>query len=323
MITTSVIICSHNPRDDFLSRVLDKLRAQTLPTAQWELVLVDNASDDVLERKWDVSWHPHGYHIREDKLGLSWARRHGIRESHGEVLIFVDDDNLLEPEYLERGSQLAGRWPILGAWGAGAILPDFEAEPPQHLRNLMPSLAIRNMSNARWTNVLPCIDATPFGAGLCVRRNVAEAYCSLENDGVAITGRRGALLLSGDDIEISFVSCSVGLGVGTFPQLRLTHLIRKERVDERYLTRIKEGTDISNALLAYKWLGVVPRSPFSLRSMLTLVMHFATTRGVHRQLHLAGWRAEFTARRIIGATLTEQLRRGHMPGTDSRRRLAA
>src|SRR5262249_57748734 len=106
MITTSVIVCTHNPRDDFLSRVFDALRAQTLPMAQWELLLVDNASNDALERKWPVSWHPHGRHVREDRLGLSWARQRGVRESHGEVLIFVDDDNLLETQYLERASQL-------------------------------------------------------------------------------------------------------------------------------------------------------------------------------------------------------------------------
>jgi GT2 family glycosyltransferase len=303
----SVIICSHNPRDDFLARTLDALRTQTLPPRKWELLLVDNASEHVLERNWDVSWHPHGRHIRENKLGLSWARQRGAHESRGQVLIFVDDDNLLEPEYLERASQLAGTWSILGAWGAGAIVPEFEVEPPPHLREFMPSLAIRNLTSPRWTNVLPCIDATPWGAGLCVRRSVAEAYCDLENEGgVGVTGRRGALLLSGDDVEICFVACSLGLGVGTFPHLRLTHLIPKERVREPYLARIKEGTDISNALLAYKWLGIVPRSPFSMRSMLALAKHLATTRGVHRRFHLAEWRAALNARRIIGTTLMEQ-----------------
>jgi hypothetical protein len=170
------------------------------------------------------------------------------------------------------------------------------------LQEFMPSLAIRSLTSPRWTNVLPCIDATPFGAGLCVRRSVAEAYCSPPRQGVAITGRRGALLLSGDDIEFSYVACSLGLGVGTFPQLRLTHLIPKERLREQYLARIKEGTDISDALLAYKWLGILPRSPFSPRSMLALAKHLATTRGVHRRLHLAGWRAALRARRIIGAS---------------------
>lgn len=306
MCDISAIICSHNPRGDFLSRVLGALRAQTLPVAQWELLLVDNASDDELERKCDVSWHAQGRHIREDKLGLLWARQRGVREAQGRVLIFVDDDNLLQPEYLEKALQLADSWPILGAWGAGAIVPEFEVEPPQHLQEYMPSLAIRNLTSARWTNVLPCVDATPFGAGLCVRRSVAEAYCNPPRQGVAITGRRGALLLSGDDVEFSYVACSLGLGVGTFPQLRLTHLIPKERLREPYLAKIKEGTDISDALLAFKWLGIVPRSPFSPRSMLALVSHLATSRGVHRRLHVAGWRATLRARRIIGAALSEQ-----------------
>ena len=44
MISISAIICTHNPRPDYLRRVLDALKAQTLPKEQWELLLIDNAS---------------------------------------------------------------------------------------------------------------------------------------------------------------------------------------------------------------------------------------------------------------------------------------
>ena len=44
----SVIICTHNPRLDYLGRVLDALREQTLGKEQWELVVVDNASTSSL-----------------------------------------------------------------------------------------------------------------------------------------------------------------------------------------------------------------------------------------------------------------------------------
>jgi hypothetical protein len=40
----SVILCTHNPRPDYLSRVLASLRGQTLPAEQWEFLLIDNAS---------------------------------------------------------------------------------------------------------------------------------------------------------------------------------------------------------------------------------------------------------------------------------------
>ena len=81
----SVIICTHNPRKDYLTRVLQALKAQTLPKDQWELLLIDNASDQELARSWDLSWHPHGRHIREDKTGLNFARARGFAEAQGEI----------------------------------------------------------------------------------------------------------------------------------------------------------------------------------------------------------------------------------------------
>ena len=65
MAFVSVIICTHNPRPDAFRRVLDSLAAQTLPKAQWELLLVDNASDVRLEPRWPLSWHSNARHVRE------------------------------------------------------------------------------------------------------------------------------------------------------------------------------------------------------------------------------------------------------------------
>jgi hypothetical protein len=42
----SVAICTHNPRRSYLQQTLDGLRAQTLPTTEWELMLIDNRSDE-------------------------------------------------------------------------------------------------------------------------------------------------------------------------------------------------------------------------------------------------------------------------------------
>src|ERR1700740_1615244 len=79
--SVSVILCTHNPRHDYLSRVLASLREQTLPAEQWEFLVVDNHSKQPLAEIWDISWHPHGRHIREDELGLTAARLRGIQEA--------------------------------------------------------------------------------------------------------------------------------------------------------------------------------------------------------------------------------------------------
>jgi glycosyltransferase involved in cell wall biosynthesis len=99
-LNLSVVICSHNPRPDYLARVLAALQAQTLPLADWELLLIDNASAEPLEGRFDLSWHPNARHVREEVLGLTPARLRGIAEAASPLLVFVDDDNVLSSDYL-------------------------------------------------------------------------------------------------------------------------------------------------------------------------------------------------------------------------------
>ena len=94
----SVIICTHNPRQHFLLRVLSALERQSLPAIEWELIIVDNASARPIAEMFDISWHPLGRHVSEEKLGLTSARLRGIEEAKGEFLVFVDDDNVLDFE---------------------------------------------------------------------------------------------------------------------------------------------------------------------------------------------------------------------------------
>src|SRR5262245_54996167 len=67
-ICVSTILCTHNPRSNYLGRVLEALCAQTLPLNQWELLLVDNASRQPIAPAWNLSWHPHARHVHEDRL---------------------------------------------------------------------------------------------------------------------------------------------------------------------------------------------------------------------------------------------------------------
>lgn len=65
----SVILCTHNPRPDYIQRVVAALRAQTLGVDQWELLVVDNASTVPVSSLVDLSWHPHGRHVVEPEWG--------------------------------------------------------------------------------------------------------------------------------------------------------------------------------------------------------------------------------------------------------------
>lgn len=297
---TSVIICTHNPRADYLDRVLGALRAQTLPQDQWELLLVDNASTRPLAKDWDLGWHPAARRIREEELGLAPARLRGIAEAKGELLVFVDDDNVLEPNFLAEALRIGRDWPMLGIWG-GSIIPEFEIEPPSHLLPFLHAVAMVEVKAPLWSNVVTCPGATVCGAGMCLRAVVAAAYRQFYNaSDIRLTDRAGEDLLSGGDVEIGHIACDLGFGIGRFPELRLTHLIPRHRVEETYLIRLTEGIQTSSHLLNFKWNGGIrPRAPYSGLELLRFVKHVMLRRGIDRRIFLARCRAMQRARRII------------------------
>lgn len=247
--SVSVIICTHSPRPAVLARTLDSLRRQTLHADAWELLVVDNASPDPVAEP-IVAWHPGGRVVREPALGLTHARLCGISSSRAGLLLFVDDDNVLAPDYLEQAIAIHRRLPMLGCFGAAVIEPEYEEEPAPELRPFMSMLALRSAVVSRWSND-PHDPFTPWGAGMAVIRQVAEAVAAATRS-QPLKGsldRKGDSLSSCGDDEFSWVACELGLGRGVFTELRLTHLIPSGRVRKDYLLRLAEGLAFSRIVL--------------------------------------------------------------------------
>ncbi len=246
----SAIICTHNPQPAYLRRVLDALKDQSLPKQQWELLLIDNASNEPLASTWDLSWHPLARHIREDELGLTPARLRGIKESKAALLVFVDDDNVLQSDFLANTLQIAVDFPFLGAWG-GNVEGDFEGEIPDWLKPHLHALAVREVDRDYWSNYYADNRSMPFGAGFCIRKLVATAYAQalVSRPASKNLGRKGASLVSGEDIDMALTAYDSGYGTGLFRKLRTTHIIPKGRMTLEYLCRLLEGIEYSTHLL--------------------------------------------------------------------------
>jgi hypothetical protein len=260
-VLISVIICTHNPRPNYLGKVLAALQSQTLPLEEWELLLIDNASDHPLSSKINLSWHPNARHIREDNLGLTPARLRGIKEAAANILVFVDDDNVLDGDFLQITLEISKDYPLVGAWG-GQIVPEFEETPPEWTKPYWGMLAIREFDRDQWSNLLHQEETTPCGAGLCVRKKVAETYAQvLQTDPRRQRlDRKGQMLSSCGDTDLAYTACDIGLGTGQFTALKLTHLIPASRLREEYLLRLIQGLYYSGTLLgAYR--GKLPTEP--------------------------------------------------------------
>jgi glycosyltransferase involved in cell wall biosynthesis len=261
----SVVIPTFNPRPDYLRRVLESLRRQTVPPSEWELLIVDNGSAPPVAGKVDLAWHPHARLVTEETLGLTNARVRGFRETIGEVVILVDDDNVLDPDYLGHVAHIAGEFPHLGTW-SGRLTLEFEDPKLAPPRELAEYLTLRELPCDIWSNDPSHNASTPWGAGMCVRRMVCDAYQKriAVQPGRARLDLHGTTLLYGGDTDIAFTGCAHGLGKGVFTRLHITHLIPNRRCDRAFLLRSIEGQGYSEVLHGWLTDGIVhdPRRDF-------------------------------------------------------------
>jgi hypothetical protein len=300
----SVIICTHNPRKDYLTRTLDALKAQTLPREQWELLLVDNASAEPLAGQRDLSWHPGARHIREETLGLTPARLRGIREARAELLVFVDDDNVLAPDYLAVASAIGEQWPTLGAW-SGSVIPEFETPPPAELQPYLWCLCIRPVEKDNWSSFMDP-KSCPWGAGMCVRATVARRYSEKagHNAQHALLGRRGKELGSAEDLDLATTSYESGLGTGLFAKLKLTHLIPSSRLKLDYLLNLISDSAASHAIFTHL-LGEKFLAPVSRIDRLVAFYKYLRATPLQRQVERAHQKGMAKARAILSDNKNE------------------
>ncbi len=240
----SVILCAHTPHPVRLARTLAGLAAQTLAPSSWEFLLIDNRSTPPLSLS--SSPHPSLRIIRENALGLTPARIAGIRSATGSFLVFVDDDNILAPDFLSHALRLFDAHPALVAAG-GPVRPEWETSPPAWSAPFHGLLALRDLGTvsriATGGPKAPWPDFAPVGAGLVIRRTAALAYADAL---AAAPGRRaldraGGSLASGGDNDLVFTALHAGGNVAYFPELQLTHLIPAARLAPAYLARLNRG----------------------------------------------------------------------------------
>ncbi len=271
-IKFSVIICSHNPKIEYLERVLSALQKQTMDTHKWELLIIDNNSKEPIRNLVNISWQPNVKIFEELETGLTRARIRGINESKGEWLIFVDDDNVLNHDFLEVASNISNHYLNLGAFGGSAI-GEFEEQPDISVLHYLDIIAVRNIKTRaigsfyEWRN-------TPAGAGLVIRSVVAKHYVAqlLSSESRINLDRKGSSLMSAGDIDLAYTSIDMGFLNGLFPELEMTHIIPKNRVSKEYLVKLQMFNVLSNYLLEYfrfkKWPHTLPRKEYAKRQLL-------------------------------------------------------
>ncbi|HXG85357.1 MAG TPA: glycosyltransferase family 2 protein [Pyrinomonadaceae bacterium] len=120
-VKISVIVPTHN-RADALQKTLNNLLFQDFE-GRWEVVVVNNNStDDTNEVVRSVQAEfPVPLHLFHEKIpGPAAARNCGVKKSAGEFIVFIDNDILVEPDFVRQRVKIIEENP--GCWFVGKVV---------------------------------------------------------------------------------------------------------------------------------------------------------------------------------------------------------
>lgn len=229
-IKVTVAIPTYN-RAEFLRQTLAGIGAQQFPREHFEVLVIDNNSKDntrdVVAEFADA--RPAPRYILETKQGLDHARNRAITEARGEIIVFGDDDILVQPDWL---AQLAvplladGAAHRIGAVG-GEVIPVFPEGLPEWVREWHAPLAFR-----RDTGPLEAKHC-PMGANMAFPRWIFEQLGPFHT----ALDRAAGNYFSGGDSEMIRRVRAAGYEVWFAPDAAVQHQMPANRTTFRYASR--------------------------------------------------------------------------------------
>lgn len=248
----AVILCTYNPRPDLIAWALKSVDGQSLARSEFEFLIVDNNSYPALDASaLQAAVSVPCRVLVEPQQGLTYARLAGIRATTAPLIVFIDDDNYLDPDYLEQALKIATAQPWIGCFGgkARAVL---EAPLPAWKNGLLSYLGVRDYGPHAITSTKNCWgEWEPIGAGMVCRRDVTEKFGEwVESIPAAVRlGRSGRAMMSGEDTLLAQAAYKLGYACSYQPSLALSHWMKSSRLSGYVLARTMAGHGRSHVVL--------------------------------------------------------------------------
>lgn len=248
MIKVTVVVPTRD-RADRLAICLESLTRQTVPQESFEVIVVDNGSTDrTAEVAHSFSTRLNLVYVFEPNLGLHYGRHAGMRNARAEVLMFGEDDLIVEPGWVEAGIKAMADGTV--SLAGGNLLPYFEGDIPDWL-NLWWSRPVYRGRAFGYLGILDFgagrFDVDPayvWGGNFCVRRKVLEAVGGFHPDGMPkeFETRRG----DGESYTARAIHARGGV-VRFDSGITVRHTVIGPRMDQAYLERRAYSQGISDS----------------------------------------------------------------------------
>ncbi|MBQ3999036.1 MAG: glycosyltransferase family 2 protein [Paludibacteraceae bacterium] len=238
----TVIICTYN-RAKYIGPLLESLAANDLAKSEYEILLVDNNCTDNTRAICDAFAAAHKdvrfRYVVEPEQGLSAARNKGIKEAKGDIIVYVDDDALVDAHYLRDYAEWFAAHQETMACG-GPIEPLYETEEPKWMSPYTKALLTAWMNYGDKVREYPK-GCYPGGGNAAYRKEV------FDNVGLFNTalGRKGGNLMGSEEKDIFDKMHALHMQVLYLPTPVLHHCIPQAKLEKDYFDRLTLQIGIS------------------------------------------------------------------------------
>ena len=245
----SVVICTWN-RAPLLDATLHAMCKLTIPVnVEWELLIVNNncsdATDEVISRyKADLPIR----RLFEPKQGLSHARNHALEAAKGELLLWTDDDVLVDNQWLTTYVKAAKTYPEAVFFG-GRISPLFSVAPPRWLTTNQSIFYGAYALKEPGKNIFIAKpdDDIPIGANMAFCKRAFTDFRFDPN-----LGRCGKNFISGEEAQLFRKLLNNGYFGIWVDTAQVWHHIPPARLTRRYIWNYYRGYGESQARMHYE-----------------------------------------------------------------------
>lgn len=213
----------------------------------FEILVIDNNSRDgtcLVLQDFEQLSSPKFRYVFEPNQGLSYARNRAITEAKGEVIAFIDDDVIVEPDWLIRHLEPYIEFPSVDAVGGKVELkfPRSFTRPSWFSKEIEAFLSGFDMGNKPRPFK---VTEYPFGCNMSVRRELALSIGGFSTK----LGRSGKNMISNEEKLFFYKLHQQKKNIQYQPFSVVHHVINMNRLTKKYFIGRGFEQGISNVLL--------------------------------------------------------------------------
>lgn len=231
----SFITCTYN-RAGYLKQTLNSLAEQIFEPSLFEIIIIDNNSTDntalICENFVSQIQNLQIKYYKEINQGLSFALNRGIKEACGEFLIFIDDDETIDKEYLKKLDNHIKKYPDLVLAGT-PVVPQYETPEPKWMSYFTQRLIGGYFNEGNEVKKLNK-NSYPGTGHTIIKKNIYEKYGYYNTN----LGRNGTSLMGAEDKDMIHRLINNNIECYYLPDLPIYHHIPTYKLTDEFFNKL-------------------------------------------------------------------------------------